>query len=224
MSLSGTKCTRLILIFCNVIFSWVRLTFQIKSNFWKAILVKIKCIFLSYPKISGGLLVLFGGASLYDPSYIQMYTLLTLDSVPQYVFILFSLSIVGLGGFIITLGLFGCFGTLCDNNCIIKTVKFVLLFLLKKHCSLLILAILQYVYLLIFVFVAEVGLAAGSLYIYFTFPSAAPELRESLVEKIKTDFGYPTQLTFNTAVDFTQNQVFQILPNNEYFGQYLYKF
>ncbi|XP_021945638.1 tetraspanin-3 [Folsomia candida] len=154
MSLSGTKCTRLVLIFCNVIFSW----------------------------ISGGLLVLFGGASLYDPSYIQTFTLLSLDNVPQYMFILFALSIIALGGFIITLGLFGCFGTLCDNNCIIKT----------------------YVYLLIFVFVAEIGLAAGSLYIYFIFPSVATELKGSLVEKLKTDFGYPYELAFNTAVDFTQ--------------------
>lgn len=65
---------------------------------------------------------MFGGASLYDPNYVRMHTLLTVDKVPQYVFILFALSIVALGGFIITLGLFGCFGSLCDQNCIIKTV------------------------------------------------------------------------------------------------------
>ncbi len=70
--------------------------------------------------------------------------------------------------------------------------------------------ILQYIYLLIFVFVAEVGLAAGSLYIYFTFPTVAPQLRETLVEKVKTDYGYPYQLTFNSAVDFTQATVWKM--------------
>jgi hypothetical protein len=55
--------------------------------------------------------------------------------------------------------------------------------------------------------VAEIGLAVGSLYLYFTFPTLAHDIKDNLVDKLQTDFGFPHHHTFNTAVEFTQTTV-----------------
>lgn len=60
---------------------------------------------------------------LVDPTYGYLFTMLTTDSYPPEILQYTAFACIGLGGFILFVGFFGCCGALQDSKCMLGTVN-----------------------------------------------------------------------------------------------------
>ncbi|ODN02037.1 Tetraspanin-11 [Orchesella cincta] len=149
----GPKCSKAFVIFFNIIF-------------W----------------FSGCAMVALGVVLLYDQSYSSYFTLLTTAALPQEIVQYTAFACIGLGGFILFVGFFGCCGALQDSKCMLGT----------------------YVFCLLLVFLVEAAAALFCLYFRFYFPS---EVRQNLKLKLDNDYGMEMQEVFTESLDFTQYEL-----------------
>jgi len=74
-------------------------------------------------QFSGCALVALGVILLYDETYAQFFTMLTAANIPQVILQYSAFGCIGLGGFILFVGFFGCCGALQDSKCMLGTVR-----------------------------------------------------------------------------------------------------
>lgn len=68
-------------------------------------------------------MVALGVVLLYDQAYSAYFTMLTHASLPQEIVQCTAFGCIGLGGFILFVGFFGCCGALQDSKCMLGTVR-----------------------------------------------------------------------------------------------------
>lgn len=68
-------------------------------------------------------MVALGVVLLYDQAYSSYFTMLTQAALPQEIVQCTAFGCIGLGGFILFVGFFGCCGALQDSKCMLGTVR-----------------------------------------------------------------------------------------------------
>jgi hypothetical protein len=67
--------------------------------------------------------VALGVILLYDQTYMYFFTMLTSGAFPPEILQYCAFGCIGLGGFILFIGFFGCCGALQDSKCMLGTVS-----------------------------------------------------------------------------------------------------
>lgn len=140
----------------------------------KAVLITFNFVFW----LSGCALLALGIWLLVDPQKTVLFDLLTLDGhepMMQYL----AYGMIGVGGFVLLVGVIGCCGALQENKCLLVTYFITLFLVLGAELSIGVLAVLYRSQVL-------------------------GELETGLTKKFKRDYGAKDKQAFTDAVDFAQ--------------------